>query len=573
MNIVFEFVRYKNFLSTGATFTQVDLNKTQSTLIVGENGAGKSTFLDALSFCLYGRPFRRVNKPQLVNSINKKQLIVECQFKIGKITYLIRRGLKPSMFEIYRDGDLINQDAKARDYQLYLEKEIIKLSHKSFTQIVVLGSSTFIPFMQLSAQHRREIIEDLLDLQIFSLMNSMLKEEVQFNEENIKEVLYNSKLINEKINMQRAHIEEIENRKAESIDRLQNLITTHIDTIKHLNKKLDTINVRRNNLSKEIVGKNIDEHITLLKKCKSYLVDSTSKQADYQRHLDFFDTSETCNTCEQDIDDIHKKVVVSKYERLYQDAKDKIELLTNKIEEQEEYYKQYSSLVEQDNKLAEQLAEVNNKIKLTQALVDTIEEQIVNIQKQHIINDDTNQLDDLSKQLKECDEQEKHLVNLKHSLSICSFILKDTGIKTKMIKQYVPIMNKLINKYLAAMDFFVQFELDENFDEKILSRHRDVFSYQSFSEGEKARIDLALLFTWRSISKLRNSVSMNLLVMDEVFDGSLDLNGSEELMKIVRELAPDQNVFIISHKTEAYIDQFAHIVKFEKNRGFSKMVA
>jgi DNA repair exonuclease SbcCD ATPase subunit len=570
--IIFKTLKWKNFLSTGDTWTELDLERHKSTLVVGDNGAGKSTFLDALSYGLYGKPFRRINKPQLINAINKKSLEVEVYFKVGKHSYVIKRGMKPSKFEIYQNGKMINQDAAARDYQDYLEKQILKLTHKSFSQIVVLGSSTFVPFMQLSAMHRREVIEDLLDLQIFSTMNTLLKDRIADNDDNLKKCDNLLGLIEAKIKLTEEHIADIQ------ADNVKKINDTKVQ-IKENNAEIKALKGLSMGFQEkvEVLTKSINDLNTIkdrYEKLKTIRVKLSSKLKDYQSEIAFFEDHDNCPTCNQDIDEQFKCDTVKSKEDQLEETRVGIEKLQEELEIAENRISEISSIQAEiqinQSSITEKNWQVNNLQDTNQKLTQDIENLSDTKTSK---NKDVKQLAKFNGE-KEAGERAKiTLVNDRNTLSIISFILKDTGIKTRIIKQYVPIMNKLINKYLAAMDFFVQFELDEGFNETIKSRYRDEFSYASFSEGEKMRIDLALLFTWRAVAKIRNSASTNLLIMDEVFDSSLDTSGTDEFLKILNELTSDTNVFIISHKGDQLIDKFNNVVKFEKYKNFSRIAA
>lgn len=568
--IIFEKVRWKNFLSTGNAFTEINLTRNKSTLIIGENGAGKSTILDALSFGLYGRPFRKVNKPQLLNTINQKGLEVEVEFRIGKRQYLIKRGIKPAMFEIYQDGKLLNQDAESKEYQEMFERNILKLNHKSFNQIVVLGSASFVPFMQLPAAHRREVIEDLLDIQIFSTMNVLLRDKVQVNKNDIQQVDFDMKLIAEKIEMHKKHLlalkqnnDEIINQKKDKIVELEKEIAQAKITIARYDKLITDAN---NNIKdQDKVNAKYEQVLDLKKKLDI-------KHDKIQKEIEFFRDHSDCPTCRQGIDDVHKKQIVSNDNDQLLEVQKAIDKLNDDINW---YIERIREIKDVNQKITEYNREVSNsnvQINTLTNFVNGLNDEISNLKKDKTVTEDNSEeLKNLKQQLKELVSKKEELVDDKMVLDVASMLLKDSGIKTKIIKQYVPIMNKLINKYLASMDFFVNFELNENFEERIRSRYRDDFSYESFSEGEKMRIDLSLLFTWRAIAKLRNSASTNLLIMDEVFDSSLDHNGTDEFLKILSTLTTDTNVFIISHKGDTLFDKFEHIIKFEKHKNFSRI--
>lgn len=572
MAIVFKKIRWKNLLSTGNSFTEINLCNSPSTLIVGENGSGKSTFIEAISFALYGKPFRKINKPQLVNSINNKNLLAEIEFTIGKKEYLVRRGLKPAVFEIFVDGMLLNQDAASKDYQDVLEKNILRLTHKSFSQIITLGSSTFIPFMQLPAQMRRDFIEDLLDIQIFSTMNLLLKDKVQQNKDDISACSTKISLCEQRVELNKKHIESMRQNNDELILIKNKKIADHQRMIEEFNTNIESHKETIALLSVDICD--LAKYKKKLKSISSIKNELTYKADDINKHISFFEEHDNCPTCTQIIStDVKESNLVHRKNKLEEVNK----AIKNLILEETEITSKITTLENNQRKIDEintDIRDNTNKISVfkkynseLQAEIDALQIQ----QKKIELTDAT--LNESKNELIGLQETKELLTKKKILLNTASVLLKDGGIKTKIVKQYVPVINKLINKYLAAMDFFVQFELDENFDEKIKSRFRDEFSYSSFSEGEKMRIDLSLLFTWRAISKLRNSASTNLLIMDEVFDSSLDSSGTEEFFKILGGITTDTNVFIISHKGDQLADKFSNIIKFEKIKSFSQIAA
>ncbi len=568
--ILFETIRWKNFLSTGNSFTEINFTKNKSTLIVGENGAGKSTILDALCFGLYGKPFRKINKPLLINAINQKGLEVEIEFKIGKKSYKVRRGIKPSIFEIYQDGNLLNQDADSKEYQETFEKNILKLNFKSFSQIVILGSASFVPFMQLSAANRREVIEDLLDIQIFTTMNTILKEKISTNKNNILSTDYELKLTAEKIEMHKKHLDVLKQnnetlikQKEEKIDEYKEHINA---TTKELTGLVESVqSLQKETSQQEKVQKKIN-NLTLLRRSLNDKIDRLNED------IKFFNNHHDCPTCKQGIEHDHKSTIIDSNKKQIDEVQNGL------IKLEDEWTKNSNKLTEIKNRL-DQIAQLNiecsslnTKITTWNQFIGDLQKEIESINKQNKEDDvNTEILNSLKHELKVLIARKEELSHDKNVLDVAQILLKDTGIKTKIIKQYIPIINKLINKYLAAMDFFVNFELNENFEEKIKSRHRDEFSYESFSEGEKLRIDLSLLFTWRAVAKLRNSASTNLLIMDEVFDSSLDASGTDEFLKLLQGLANDTNVFIISHKGDTLFDKFDSVIRFEKVKNFSRI--
>lgn len=570
--IFFKKIRWKNLLSTGNSFTEVDLAKVNTTLIVGENGSGKSTLLDALSFVLYNKPFRKINKPQLLNSINKKDLIVEIEFNIGKFMYKIIRGLKPSIFEVYQNGNLISQNADNKDYQDVLEKQILKLNHKSFCQVVVLGSASFTPFMQLSAMNRREVIEDILDIQIFSIMNSLLKDKINTNTSNLLEVEYQYDLTSEKIKMQHEHAIAMQKNSEEQIEKYKKELKQYTDRIDEENKNIEDVEVKILALRNSIEDQEaVNKKQKTLQRLEVQLADKIAK---LQSDIDFFTNHDNCPTCKQGIDINFKcdtldtkNIQINETNSGIEKLREEVKNIQDRIQTIADISSQISSYniekITKTNSISGLLLQCKKVVKDINELQQKVDD--------YIINDDKMKELEIALDLQASEKSE--LLKDKEALSIAGVILKDNGIKARIIKQYVPVINKLINKYLAAMDFFVQFELDENFNETIKSRFRDEFSYTSFSEGEKMRINLAILFTWRAIAKLRNSASTNILIMDEVLDGSLDSNGTDEFLKILNNLTHDTNTFIISHKVDQMYDKFTNILKFEKHKNFSRVAA
>jgi DNA repair exonuclease SbcCD ATPase subunit len=569
--IVFKTVRWKNLLSTGNSFTEIKLNEAPSALIVGENGAGKSTFIEAISYALYGKPFRKINKPQLINSINNKNLLVEIEFSIGTKDYVVRRGIKPTVFEIIVDGKLLNQEAAARDYQEILEKNILRLSHKSFSQIITLGSSTFIPFMQLPAHLRREFIEDLLDIQIFSTMNILLKTRIQDNKDALQDCTSKIALCEQKIELNKKHLETLRQNNEELIEVKKLSITKQEDAIIKLSGFVDECQSRINSLKEKLeeLVPNVNKHKAMTK-----LHDTLKRKLEnIEKEISFYNETPQCPMCKQDIHEDFHNEIIQKNEEKKAETIDAIDKIIVKIEELSKDVLLSVSAEEEILDKEKEISAYRVDIRNAKAYANNIKEEIEVLKsQQNKIENDSSDLNRAKEELKETQQLKEDLTNKRSLLNTAAILLKDGGIKTKIIKQYVPIMNKLISKYLAAMDFFVQFELDENFDEKIKSRFRDEFSYESFSEGEKMRIDLALLFTWRAVSKLRNSASTNLLIMDEVFDSSLDSSGTEEFFKILNGVTADTNVFIISHKGDQLFDKFSNVIKFEKQKNFSTRV-
>ena len=571
--ITFKTVRWKNFLSTGNVFTEVSLNRSPTTLIVGENGSGKSTVLDALCFGLFGKAFRQIARPLLVNSINQKGLVVEVEFSVGGNDYKIMRGQKKygsNPFEIYKNDELINQEANNRDYQKYLEETILKLNHRSFTQIVVLGSSSFIPFMQLKTAERREIIEDILDIKIFSFMNILLKEKQSENKDSAKEVKYDTDLQEQKIESQEKHIATIKQGEEQQLEMLREQIDEAEKKAVFHTENVEESIVLIDNLLSQIKDKEaIDARFRKTQQLEDQLENKTRT---LKKELTFYENNDTCPTCKQPMDENHKQ----------HNIKEKSE----KLSEIEEGLTELGRVFEKTNARLVEINDIQSQIQELQTSVSA-ENSATNTQRQYIkdvegqiktlesntsnIGKENKKLLTLTKKLAKLKTKSEDYANEASLYEAAGVLLKDKGIKQRIIRQYVPVINKLVNKYLAAMDFFVEFELDEKFNETIKSRHRDSFTYDSFSEGEKMRIDLALLFTWRSIARMKNSTNTNLLILDEVFDASLDATGCDEFLKLIHELGNDTNVFVISHKGDILQDKFYSSIKFEKYKNFSRM--
>ena len=570
--IYFKDIRWKNFLSTGNVWTKVKLNEHANTIIVGENGSGKSTILDALCFVLFNKPFRKISKSQMLNSINMGGLEVHVNFTIGKTDYIIKRGIKPALFEIYQDNTLLNQPGSSRDYQKQLEETIIKLNFKSFTQIVVLGASTFIPFMQLSVAHRREVIEDLLDISIFSNMGKLLKDRVADNRESIRDTDYQIDLLMNKIETQQSYIRKLKEQNDDTIATFQGLIDGAQDEINDLSQLSNTILLDVEKLSEQVQPLKGEE--TKRTKLDDIHKRMSTKVKNIQKKIQFFAETNNCPTCSQEIDETIKKQKIAEHEEQQKEIYDGEDKLVDEVAKLDKRIMELMEKQTELNSLQTQITENNSNIKSLNKSIKKNQDEIEKIKSTGV--DSTDAIETLKtheddKRIYETKKEE--LVNEKELFGVAVNMLKDDGIKKKIIKQYVPVMNKLINKYLAALDFFVLFELDEQFNEVIRSRHRDEFSYASFSEGEKMRIDLALLFTWRAIAKLKNSINTNLLVLDEVFDASLDNNGCDEFLKLLNQLDNQTNVFVISHKGDILAEKFRNQIKFEKIKNFSRIAA
>lgn len=569
--IVFKSIKWRNFLSTGAHFTEINFTKSTNTLIIGQNGAGKSTVLDALCFSLFGKPFRKINKPQLMNSINQKDLLVEIEFDIGQKKYKVIRGIKPNKFEIYLNGVLLNQDAAAKDYQDVLENQILKLNFKSFTQIVILGSASFIPFMQLTAADRRAIIEDLLDIQIFSTMNQVVKEKLSTNKDELGKIKYDISLLEEKIKMQKESIEEHKKHNDDEIAKKTAEIETSKTQFDNLVNDNALIQKHVDALSKDID----DRKLKLEKKSKGLFQVQGKIQTNIKRHEDdisFYETNHDCPTCKQSITEDWKQSQISEKNEKIDSQKKNLEEVETELTNVTNELQAISNTVKTINQHNSEITKNNATMAAILEYIKKLEKEISEISTKVESTEEGNaKLTQLKVALEESTATYQTLLVDKQYLEHAGTLLKDGGIKSRIIKQYLPIMNKLINKYLSAMDFFVNFNIDENFNETIKSRHRDEFSYANFSEGEKMRIDLALLFTWRQVAKLKNSTNTNLLILDEVFDSSLDTVGTEEFLKLIHELGKDTNVFVISHKGDQLFDKFRSVVKFEKKGNFSRI--
>ena len=554
--IHFKKVRWKNFISTGNRFTEVILDRSRTTLIIGENGAGKSTVLDALCFGLFGKPYRPIKKNQLINSINSGNTLVEVEFKIGTNEFLVRRGIKPNIFEIIRNDEPMNQDAHSKDFQKVLEDQILKLNYKSFTQVVILGSSCFIPFMQLSTNHRREVVEDILDIKVFTMMNTLLKlkyKEVNSEKEDLKleESLYRSTK-----ELEESHLEKIEQDAENRID----VLTKERDKYNvDKNKKM----IRNQEIQTALVNKTSVEADS--SKLSTLRTQVKTKKSEVDKQRDFFVKNDDCPVCEQPINASFKK---TRNSQLLDQSKKYDSAIGEMESELSRLHKDMSDL----NLLTVELQHNNAEINALEKMVTKCQKDLNQLTKDKEETDEKRKrIEDLQINLDEVNLRMTELKEENFYLDICKNLLHDTGIKSKIIKQYLPVMNQTIQKYLGILDFYVNFHLNEQFEETIKSRYRDDFSYASFSEGEKMRIDLALMFTWREVARLKNSTNTNLLIMDEVFDSSLDASGTDDFLKILNELE-SQNIFVISHKGDVLFDKFHSIMKFEKQNNFSQIV-
>jgi len=571
--IKFEKIRWKNFLSTGNSFTEIDLVKAKTNLIVGTNGAGKSTILDALTFALYNKPFRKISKTQLVNSVNEKDCLVEIEFSIHNKEYKIVRGIKPNLFEIWVDDRMQDQFPSATDQQKYLEENILKLNYKSFTQTVILGSATFVPFMQLSAAHRRDIVEDLLDIRIFSDMSNILKERIRSNNELVRQLTIKKDMVEDKIEMQKDFIEDLDKRGKESIGKKQE----KIKELLVLSENLQEENIKNQKIIEtelQVEADSLSKSDATLKKLSSIRSKLQQKMQNLTEDHKFFKDNSVCPTCEQDIEEQFRLNKIGDIESKAKELNDAYNDLKSTIALEQSKDKRFSELSSQISEINYGISTNNTKITEYQRQTSELEGEIQRTTNQiENRNSERSKLRDLENELLSCEEERSKESEDKTYLEFAQSLMKDSGVKSKIIKRYLPIMNKQINDYLQKMDFFVNFTLDEEFKESIKSPIHEDFSYESFSEGEKMRIDLALLFTWRDIAKMRNSSSTNLLILDEIFDSSLDAQGTDFFTVLIRYIIKDANIFVISHKTEELTDKFENLITFDKVSGFSKVVS
>ena len=569
--IEFKTIKWKNFLSTGNNFTEIDLTTHQKTLIIGENGAGKSTILDALCFGLFNKPFRKINKPQLVNTVNHADCVVEINFSIGSINWRVVRGMKPTVFEIYKNDSLLDQTAAAVDQQKWLEQNVLKLNYKSFTQIVVLGSSTFVPFMQLPAAGRREVIEDILDIRIFSTMNVILKERVKVVKEEVSELEYAVSILKEKVDVQRKYIQNLKDQSEQSKEEKENTISVLEENIRLKKEQVESYMSRMDKLNEEVEKySDVDAKVN---KLKEYDITFTSKIRELTKEQKFFVNNASCPTCNQEISEDLKTSKVTETSGKIQKFKEAIEKLNNDQREVNKTLSERKELLDTISEVQSKIRECFKEVEWNEKRVaDTLAEIGAINSNDSLIVDETEKIKTLIEQGKSQELQRRQLIKKQTELKIVAEILKDGGVKSSIIKKYLPVMNTLINKYLQELEFYVNFNLDDTFNETIKSRFRDEFSYASFSEGEKMRIDLALLFTWREVAKLKNSVNTNLLILDEVFDSSLDSNGTTDFINILRNITEGNNVFVISHKQDILHDKFDNVIQFKKFKNFSKPV-
>ena len=567
--ILFKKIKWRNLLSTGNQWTEIDLNKKSNTVIIGTNGAGKSTMLDALCFVLFNKPFRKINKSQLVNSTNEKDCLVELDFTIGSVDWMIRRGIKPNIFEIHRNGQMMNQSSAANDQQKWLEQNVIKMNFKSFTQIVILGSSTFVPFMQLSGSNRREVIEDLLDIKIFSAMNLIIRDKLKTIKDEVKTLELKKTSLKEKSEMQQNFIDEVEKRgkdRIESKKKKMDLLSLESEGCTSVNLHLS--------LTIEDLSKQQEKFLGTTKKLKelgNLKGKISNKASTVKKEHKFFSKNTVCPTCTQDIDEEFRLNKLDEAQNKAKELQTGFQELEKAIEKEEERERQFVQLSKETTKLTNEISQNNIKISGFQNQIRELEEEIQTITSQlENRNSEHEKLKEFEERLKETyDSLGEKKDNIRHH-DFAYSLLKDGGVKTKIIRKYLPLINQQVNKYLRMMDFYINFKLDEEFNETVQSPIHEDFSYSSFSEGEKMRIDLALLFTWREVARFKNSVNTNLLIMDEVFDSSLDGFGTEEFLKIVKYVIKDANVFVISHKSSLH-DRFEDLIQFDKVKGFSRI--
>jgi DNA repair exonuclease SbcCD ATPase subunit len=570
MHIQFTKVRYKNIMSVGNNFIELSLDQFKTSLTSGSNGAGKSTFIEAIVFALFNRPFRKINKPQLVNSVNGKELLVELEFTIAADKYLIRRGMKPGIFEIWKNSELLNKDAASKDYQIYLEQNILKMSFKSFSQIVILGSATYIPFMELPTGQRREIIEDLLDIQVFSTMNILLKEKISENKTMITENNYQIDLIKTKIDSAEDHNKEIRKMKQVEVEKIKTKISENLEKIE---KEKNQTEIYENQITE--LGLTIEDkpkQKKLYEQVKNLLLELETRERDYKKEIDFYSKHDNCPTCKQGIDHDFKAEIVTERNSKTEEVQTGLEQLRLKKELLETRLSEISDVEDEIQKLHNKANECRLQAKIIMDQMKSYKSDLEGAEKE-VEEIDQSKIMEFTKNLLEKQEEQTELYEKRETLGVVASMLKDGGIKTSIIRTYIPIMNKLINQYLSEFELFVDFNLDENFNETIKSRFRDAFSFSSFSEGEKMRISLSIMFTWRAIAKLRNSVSTNLLILDETLDGASDSEGVEALIDILHKTHANDNIFVISHRGQMFQEKFENHIRFEKVKNFTQLAA
>ena len=565
--IIFEKIRWKNFLSTGNVFSEIDLESNRTNLIVGSNGAGKSTILDALTFSLFGKPFRKISKGSLVNSINEKDCMVEIEFRIGKLEYKVVRGIKPNKLEIYCNGQLWNQESTLVEQQKNFEVNVLKMNYKSFTQIVVLGSSTFVPFMKLPGAQRRDIIEDILDIQVFSTMNVLLKDKIRENNEELRDVDYQLDLLKDKIEIQKQNMMSLQQRTQEEINRKQEKVNEYKKTELQGAEDVSILTQQIGNLNEEM--KTYQKSSDKLAKLNTFMIKMTHKMNTCKKEHEFFEKNHVCPTCTQELSEDFRDDKLKEGKTKLDEMNLGFDEIKTAIQEEQSRFEKFTELSTQVNEINSSISQTNFQLMTIRKQVESLQEEITELEGDNVDKKaEFDKLQLLVNSKKDLSKQHASLKQDKDVLSTAGQLLKDNGIKTRIIKTYLPTMNKLINDFLQRMEFYVNFTLDENFEEQIKSRYRDVFSYDSFSEGEKARIDIALLLTWRSIAKLKNSVDTNLLILDEIFDGSLDQSGTSDLGWILRNFDDATKVFVISHK-QGLDDKFDRTISVEKVKNYS----
>ena len=565
--IIFEKIRWKNFLSTGNVFSEIDLESNRTNLIVGSNGAGKSTILDALTFSLFGKPFRKISKGSLVNSINEKDCMVEIEFRIGKLEYKVVRGIKPNKLEIYCNGQLWNQESTLVEQQKNFEVNVLKMNYKSFTQIVVLGSSTFVPFMKLPGAQRRDIIEDILDIQVFSTMNVLLKDKIRENNEELRDVDYQLDLLKDKIEIQKQNMMSLQQRTQEEINRKQEKVNEYKKTELQGAEDVSILTQQIGNLNEEM--KTYQKSSDKLAKLNTFMIKMTHKMNTCKKEHEFFEKNHVCPTCTQELSEDFRDDKLKEGQAKLDEMNLGFDEIKTAIKEEQSRFEKFTELSTQVNEINNSISQTNFQLMTIRKQVESLQEEIKELEGDNVDKKaEFDKLQLLVNSKKDLSKQHASLKQDKDVLSTAGQLLKDNGIKTRIIKTYLPTMNKLINDFLQRMEFYVNFTLDENFEEQIKSRYRDVFSYDSFSEGEKARIDIALLLTWRSIAKLKNSVDTNLLILDEIFDGSLDQSGTSDLGWILRNFDDATKVFVISHK-QGLDDKFDRTISVEKVKNYS----
>ena len=567
--IHFKKVRWKNLLSSGNKFTTIELDRSSTTLIVGENGAGKSTLLDALCYGLYGKGFRNLKKELLVNSINQKEMLIEIEFSIGKKNYKIIRGTRPNKFELYLGNTMLNQDASVRDYQDHLEKNILKMSHRSFTQVAILGSANFTPFMQLKASERRKLVEDLLDISIFSTMRDILRKKISAHKVDIKENEHEIEILEERINGLNEQINALQKNRDKQILKYEKTVKETDNNIQSLMEKIDE-------KTKDVVEKesSIKNKTTIEDRLKQTV--NLEKQLEVARKkaitdIEFYENHDNCPTCKQGLDHEHKEKCIQEKTEKIAEIKKAVTELDKQIDELHDEIQRINVIQEEILEKQREVGLLQTEVTSNQKYITKLLDQIEELRKAQIDNSANDRLATSEDDLDILTAKKQELKDKEHYFGIAQMLLQDAGVKQKIIKQYVPVMNKLINRYLASLEFYVGFELDEAFEETIKSRFRDVFKYDNFSQGEKMRIDLALLFTWRAVARMKNSVNTNLLILDEVFDSSLDTQGTDDFLRLLNTLTEKTNAFIISHKGDALYDKFDEVIKFEKYKNFSRL--